>query len=220
MSPLVFDFDSTLVAVEALDELFERSVERALDRDRRVAEFRGITDLGMEGELAADEALARRLALLDADRALVEEVAREIPDRLSPSVERQLSFFRDNADRIHVVSGGFEELIRPTLDRIGIPASRLSAHRFLFDPAGRITGLDPDTVMARGGKAAALHGLREPDSQLWMVGDGATDLEVRDLGLADRFVAFTENRHRDAVVARADHVARSMEELFELLENW
>jgi D-3-phosphoglycerate dehydrogenase len=52
-----------------------------------------------------------------------------------------------------------------------------------------------------------------------MIGDGATDLEVRERGLADRFVAFTENRHRDPVVAKADFVAKSMDELIALLEK-
>jgi hypothetical protein len=52
-----------------------------------------------------------------------------------------------------------------------------------------------------------------------MIGDGATDLEVRTLGLVDRFVAFTENRYRDPVVSRADAVVGSMDELFELLET-
>jgi hypothetical protein len=52
-----------------------------------------------------------------------------------------------------------------------------------------------------------------------MVGDGATDLELRTLGLVDRFIAFTENRHREPVVAKADAVARSMDELLDLLDG-
>lgn len=217
MYVIVFDFDSTLVSVEALDELFAASIADDPAGEARVAEFRRITDQGMAGEISAEASLARRLAVLRADRRLVERVAVEISGRLTPSVERQLPFFRENAGRIHVLSGGFEELILPTLARIGIPAGQLQAHRFSFDPEGRLTGLDPGTAMAVGGKPAAVRAVPRDRGPVWMVGDGATDLELRALGLVDRFVAFTENRHRDPVVAGADAVAASMEELIGLL---
>jgi D-3-phosphoglycerate dehydrogenase / 2-oxoglutarate reductase len=134
MTVLVFDFDSTLVSVEGLDELFSRSLEGAEDRDRRVKAFEEITDLGMAGGLSADEALARRLSELVADRELVGSVGEAISERISPSVLRHLPFFRENSPRIHVVSGGFEELILPTLVRLGLPPAHLHAHRFRFDP--------------------------------------------------------------------------------------
>jgi len=219
MSFLVFDFDSTLVSVEGLDELFARSLDHAPDREGRVAAFREVTDRGMAGEISAEESLARRISILEADRALVDAVGREISEKLTPSVERHLDFFRENAERIHVVSGGFEELILPTLDRIGLGPSNLDAHRFRFGSDGKILGIDPGTALARGGKAEAVRALDTNGSTIWIVGDGATDLELRVRGLADHFVAFTENKHRDPVVARADSVARSMDELINLLEK-
>ncbi len=219
MTSLVFDFDSTLVSVEALDELFASSIDRAADRDRRVADFQAITDMGMAGEIDADESLRRRLGILNADRDLVDRVAAEISGRLTPSVERHLGFFQANAQRIHVLSGGFEELIRPTLGRLGLDPGRLMAHRFRYGKTGAIEGIDPSTSMARGGKPGAIGSLDTRARPLWMVGDGATDLELRTLGLVDRFVAFTENRHREPVVARADAVVRSMDELLTLLER-
>lgn len=219
MTSLVFDFDSTLVSVEALDELFASSLERAPDRDQRVANFKAITDLGMAGEIDADESLRRRLEILSADRNLVDRVGREISGRLTPSVERHLGFFHENAQRIHVLSGGFEELIRPTLNRLGLDPERLMAHRFRYGKTGVIEGIDPSTKLARGGKPEAIGSLDPRTRPVWMVGDGATDLELKTLGLVDRFVAFTENRHREPVVARADAVVRSMDELLTLLER-
>ncbi len=217
MSMIIFDFDSTLVSVEALDELFARSIDTSADRDERVAAFEEITNLGMAGEIDADESLRRRIGVLEADRTLVQQVGDEISERLTPSVLRNLGFFEENAERIHVLSGGFEELIRPTLQRLGIASGRLLAHRFRYDESGGITGIDPTTPMARGGKPGALQSIAERVRPIWVVGDGATDLELRLRGLADWFVAFTENRHREPVVARADAVARSMEELLALL---
>jgi D-3-phosphoglycerate dehydrogenase len=219
MAFLVFDFDSTLVSVEGLDELFAHSMDGAPDREARLAAFREITDRGMAGDISAEESLERRLGVLAADRALVRKVGEEIARHLSPSVARHLDFFRENQSRIGVVSGGFEELILPTLARMDLPPSVLLAHRFRYDPEGRVLGLDPDTVVAKGGKPAAVESLGGRDPSIWMIGDGATDLEVRERGLADRFVAYTENRHREPVVARADAVAKSMDDLIALLES-
>ncbi len=215
---LVFDFDSTLVSVEALDELFAQSLDGLPDREERVAQFQEITDLGMAGDLSAERSLAQRLELLEADQSLIARVADQIQRSLSPSVSRNLDFFRDERDRIHVVSGGFEELIRPTLLRLSLPESRLHAHRFSYDEEGRVTGLDPDTQMGRTGKPGVVKQLRGDSTELWVIGDGATDLELRTLGLADRFFAFTENRHRESVVRRADHVVRSIDELLTFME--
>ncbi len=219
MPLLVFDFDSTLVSVEALDELFARSVTTAPDRDARITAFREITDLGMAGELAVEESLARRLEVMEADRALVNLVADEVSRCLTRSVERQLDFFEKHRNSIRVLSGGFEELIHPTLVRLGIPRSQLRAHSFRYDGAGKVIGLDPSTPMARGGKPLALESLSPTERPIWMVGDGATDRELRSLQLVDHFVAFTENSHRVPVVDEADAVARSMEELIDMLDG-
>ncbi len=219
MPVLVFDFDSTLVSVEGLDELFARSLSGAADRAARVAAFREITDLGMAGKLSAEESLSRRLSILSADRRQVDAVGESIRASLTPSVARHRGFFKENAARIYVLSGGFEELIQPTLRDLEIPAERLLAHRFIYDDEGMVVGVDPETAVARGGKPGALRTVAKPSEPMWAIGDGATDLELRTLGLVDRFVAFTENRSREPVVARADAVARSMDELLTLLET-
>jgi D-3-phosphoglycerate dehydrogenase / 2-oxoglutarate reductase len=216
---LIFDFDSTLIRSEGLDRLFARSLDGAPDRERRLREFEAITDLGMAGELPFDLSLERRLTLLQADRDLVGSVADELAGDLSPSVGRNAPFFQRGTHSIFIISGGFEELIEPAARALGIPPERVGANRFRFDAGGRLVGLNPDTLLAKGGKAAALAGWDLTAEEVWVVGDGATDLELRELGLAHRFVAFTENRRREPVVSRADHVVANMEELLVLLES-
>ncbi len=209
---LVFDFDSTLVTVEGADELFARTVQDAPDHEARVARFRRITDRGMAGEISYRESLEARVALLEATREQVEAVAREMPRWISPSVLRLRDRLAANAHRIWIVSGGFEELIHPVARELGLEMSRIRAHRFRWTPEGRLAGLDPETAMARGGKPEALRELSPPDP-IWVVGDGATDLELRELGLAERFYAFVENRTRAPVVRRADGTLPSLEGL-------
>ena len=216
MPVLVFDFDSTLVQDEGLDELFLRSLEGAADREERADAFRAVTDRGMEGGLPYQESLRLRMEVLQANGEHVAETARRLASRITPSVERHRAFFQDPERQIHIVSGGFQELILPTAAWLGIPAQRVHAQRFQLAD-GVIVGIDPDTPMARGGKVEAVRLLQVPPAELWIVGDGATDLELRTLGYAGTFVAFTENRRREPVVSAADHVAASMDDLLHLL---
>ena len=219
MPVLIFDFDSTLVRDEGLDELFRHSLEGVPDGEARMEEFRAITDQGMEGGLGYGESLRRRMGLLRAHRSQVEATAGALAERLSPSVLRNVDFFREGAGGIHVVSGGFSELIFPAAERLGISPMQVHAQHFRFNPEGWVVGIDPTTPLARGGKAAAVAALELDPLDTWIVGDGATDLEIRELGLAGTFVVYTENRTRKVVVEAADHVASSMEELLVLLSG-
>jgi HAD superfamily phosphoserine phosphatase-like hydrolase len=154
MPVLLFDFDSTLVQDEGLDELFRFSLEGRRDAGERLSAFRAITDRGMEGLLSWEESLRARMELVVATRELVERTGRHLARRLTPSVERHAAagFFRSAGCDIHIVSGGFTELITPAAERLGIPPERVHAHRFRFDHRGRVAGADPDTALARGGK--------------------------------------------------------------------
>jgi D-3-phosphoglycerate dehydrogenase len=259
---LLFDFDSTLVGVEALDELFEEALREgggeaggrahgeaggeaatsaeaaARDEPRPaggvagdpapVERFRAITDAGMEGSLSHEASLAARLALFPGGGPTPEQVARtaeRVARAISASVLRNREFFARNRGRIRIVSGGFSELIAPAARLLGIPPDQVTAHAFRpggHGTPGSLLVLDPSTPMARGGKVGAVRellasGAIPPGDPLWIVGDGATDLELRTAGVAGCFVAFTEHQHRASVVAAADHVAGSVEALLELL---
>jgi D-3-phosphoglycerate dehydrogenase / 2-oxoglutarate reductase len=47
---------------------------------------------------------------------------------------------------------------------------------------------------------------------LYIIGDGYTDYELRKLGLAKKFIAFTENVARKNVVTKADQIAETFDE--------
>src|SRR5690606_35492293 len=50
------------------------------------------------------------------------------------------------------------------------------------------------------------------DAEAYVIGDGYTDYELKESGLASRFYAFTENVKRDRVLAVADQVVDSLDE--------
>lgn len=209
----VFDFDSTLVDFETLEALADLSLEGHADAVAIRAEVARLTDAAMAGEIDFAEALRRRLSLLPLTRAHVRTLAAAAVARLTPSVARNLDFFRAHADRIVILSGGFREIIAPVAAHLGVAPDRVLANDLAWDAEGRVIGVDPANPLAGAdGKARAVAGLG-PERPVVMVGDGWTDAEVRLAGAADRFCVFTEIARRPPVLAAADAEARTLDDL-------
>lgn len=208
----VFDFDSTLVRIETLEVLADIALAGAPDAAAIRAEVGALTDQAMAGELPFGEALRRRLALLPLTRTHVAELAARILDEGTPSVRRNLRFFRENAGRIIILSGGFREIIAPLAAHLHVPAEQVLCNDLIYDADGRVVGVDEANPLSQaGGKPTLIRSLNLPGPVV-MIGDGWTDAEVKLEGVADRFHAFTEIVRRDRVVAAADTEAPSMDE--------
>lgn len=217
---LLFDFDSTLIAVESLELLAQMALAQHPQRARRLAEMERITALAMAGRMDFAEALRRRLQLIEVRQRHLDALDARLPSMLSASVLRNLDFLRRRRDSIFVISGGFCNYMAATICALGLRAESLHANRLLLAD-GLVVGHCRDNPLARdGGKArvAAAIAARMEGRELLMVGDGFNDWQVRAAGVAGAFYAFTENVRRPQVVELADAEARSMEQLREILE--
>ncbi|MBF9220147.1 phosphoglycerate dehydrogenase [Hymenobacter ruricola] len=209
---LVFDFDSTFTQVEGLDELADIALQGQPNQADVVAQIKALTDQGMAGEIGFQESLSRRLALLGANEKHLAPLVARLQTKVSESIRRNGAFFRQFADRIYVVSSGFREFIEPVVAEFGIAPEHVLANTFTFDDAGNITGCDPANVLSRdGGKIRQLV-LLDLDGPVYVLGDGYTDYQIREAGLAHRFYAYTENVTRPSVVAHADEVLPTFDE--------
>ncbi|MBX3477891.1 MAG: phosphoglycerate dehydrogenase [Brevundimonas sp.] len=209
----VFDFDSTLVRIETLEALADLALAGVADAPAVRDQIGRLTDAAMAGDIDFGAALRSRLALLPLTRAHVDALADRILDEGTPSVRRNRQWFLDNADRVVIVSGGFREIIAPIAERLGVAAERVLCNDLRYDAEGRVTGVDEANPLSQaGGKAVAIRALNLT-APVIMVGDGWTDAEVKQAGAADRFYAFTEIARRAPVMAAADAVAASMDEL-------
>lgn len=209
----VFDFDSTLVRIETLEALADIALEGSPDAADVRGEIARLTDQAMAGELGFGEALRRRLALLPLTRAHVQALADRILDEGTPSVRKNLAFFKANAARIVILSGGFREIIAPIAERLGVAPDRVLCNDLTYDADGRVTGVDAANPLSEaGGKPQVIRALKLP-SPIVMVGDGWNDAEVKLAGAADRFYAFTEIVRRPTVVEAADAETASIDEL-------
>lgn len=179
---LVADMESTIITIEALDEL----AEYVGLKDKIAA----ITARAMNGELDFEAAITERVALL---AGLSETALQEVYDtkaKLMPGAEALVSTMKQNGAHCMLVSGGFDFFTSRVRDRLGFHEDH--ANRLEIEN-GKLTGRVLSPIL---GKKAKLHALQEACGKLGItpydavaVGDGANDLPMlleAGLGVAFR----------------------------------
>ena len=191
---VIFDCDSTLSAIEGIDEL-------AVDCREEVAH---LTDAAMRGEIPLEQVYGRRLALVRPTRAAVEALAREYVARLVPDARETVAALLAAGVEVRIVSGGLLPAVLAVARALGVPESHVSAVDVGFDADGNYAGFDTTSPVAfTGGKRVAIERWSVPRPAM-MVGDGTTDLEARPV--VDAFVAFAGVVAREPVIQAADAV--------------
>ena len=208
----VFDFDSTLTRVEALDVLAEMTLQGRHNREEVIQEIQHITNLGIDGDISFTESLERRIRLLNANKRHLEPLVKELRKKISKSIASNKEFFEKFSEDIYVISCGFKEFIDPIVEEYNIPSERVYANTFTFDIDDNIVGFDETNVLAsHNGKIECLRQL-DLDGEVQVIGDGYSDYVMREAGIAHKFFAYTENVHREKAADNADHVAPNLDE--------
>jgi phosphoserine phosphatase len=196
---VVFDCDSTLSAIEGIDEL------AASHRPQVEA----LTAAAMRGELPLEAVYGRRLELIRPDRRRIEQLARRYVERLVPDAADVVAALRSEAITVRIVSGGLLPAVLAVADAVNVPHIDVAAVDIHFDDDGAYAGFDEASPLARSlGKCDVLAAWRaDTGSRTMLVGDGATDAEAARV--ADVFVAYAGVVERAAAVGASDAVIRS-----------
>jgi phosphoserine phosphatase len=199
---VVFDCDSTLSAVEGIDEL----------AGGRRAEVTALTDAAMRGEVPLESVYGRRLDLIRPDRAQIDALAQQYIAALVPDAAEVVAALRAVGLRVRIMSGGLLPAVLAVSRALGVPEADTTAVAVHFDGHGHYTGYDEASPLTRsGGKRELLQQWRDQlqldRDAVMMVGDGATDLEAAEV--AGIFVAYAGVIERTAVMEAADVVIRS-----------
>ena len=197
-STVVFDCDSTLSAVEGIDEL----------AGPHRAAIAALTDAAMRGELPLEEVYGRRLALVRPSRDRLASLGALYVERLVPDARETVAALRAEGIAVRIVSGGLRPAVLAVARALGVPDEHVAAVDVRFDREGGYAGWDDSSPLGfTMGKRAQLESwgsaLVPP---VMIVGDGITDLEARPP--ADAFIAFAGVIARDIVTAAADAVIR------------
>ena len=208
----IFDFDSTLTKVEALDVLAEITLANNPRKDAIIQEIIDITNLGIDGEISFTTSLERRIQLLKANKADLNSLVEALKQQVSKSIENNKAFFEAYADDIYVISCGFKEFIDPIVAAYNIPSERVFANTFEFGANGEIIGFDATNPLSQhNGKIACLKSMNL-SGEIQVIGDGYSDYVTREAGVADTFFAYTENVSRVKTTENADYIAPNLDE--------
>jgi phosphoserine phosphatase len=206
---ICFDCDSTLSAIEGVDELARAGGAEIFKR------VEAMTNDAMNGNIPVEAVFGRRLELIQPTRASVEAVGRRYIETIEPTAVATVTELVRRGWTPVVISGGFRQAIRPLADLLGI--ARVEAVDLFFDASGNYAAFDEAYPTTRsGGKPEVIARLKNEfgATETIMVGDGVSDLESKPE--VNRFVGFGRYVQRTAVRQKADAFIVSLDELLGL----
>jgi phosphoserine phosphatase len=207
---ICFDCDSTLSAIEGVDELARAGGPEIF------AQVEAMTNDAMNGKIPVEAVFGRRLELIRPNRRHVEAVGRNYLETIEPTAVVTLAELQARGWTAVIVSGGFRQAIRPLANVLKI--ERVEAVDLFFDGGGNYTGYDMAFPTTRsGGKPDVIAQVKRELNPVCtvMVGDGVSDLESKPQ--VDRFIGFGRYATRAAVKNGADAFIDSLDELLRML---
>lgn len=196
---VIFDCDSTLSAIEGIEELSHAHRE----------EIARLTEAAMRGEIPLEDVYGRRLELVRPTREQVGALGERYVRTLVTDARETIAALLAEGIEVRVMSGGIRQAVVTLALALGLTERAVAAVEVHFDENGAYAGFDEASPLARsGGKRTVLERwVPELPRPIMLVGDGVTDLEARPP--ADTFVAFAGVVERPAVIDAADVVVRT-----------
>ena len=214
MNHFIIDYDSTFIKVESLDELSKISNGDDETINNKISE---ITNLGMEGKISFSDSLRKRIELIECNKEDIVKTVKKLEKKVSDSFKNNVSFLKNNAENILIVSSGFHELIEPIVIKYGIKKENIFANKFLYDN-NKVIGYDKKNPLSKSqGKVNILKELKLK-GEVHVIGDGYTDYEIKKEGLANYFYLFIENIKRESVVKSADYLLKSLDQFIKIIK--
>tara|TARA_B100000003_G_scaffold35025_1_gene29155 strand:- start:1557 stop:2201 length:645 start_codon:yes stop_codon:yes gene_type:complete len=214
MNHFIIDYDSTFIKVESLDELSKISNGEDETINNKISE---ITNLGMEGKISFSDSLRKRIELIKCNKEDIVKTVEILEKKVSDSFKNNVSFLKNNAENILIVSSGFHELIEPIVIQYGIKKENIFANKFLYDN-NKVIGYDKKNPLSKSqGKVNILKELKLK-GEVHVIGDGYTDYEIKKEGLANYFYLFIENIKRESVVKSADYLLKSLDQFIKIIK--
>lgn len=193
MATVIFDFDSTLINCESLEEILKL---KGITPEK----FQSITNAGMEGKMPFEESLKKRLALAPLSIDDFKTFGVKAINHLTQGMDDLIHSLQKRGVDVWIISGAFREAIYPLAAKLNIPKNQVLALRF------------EGPYLTKAEQASEVSWSRPAI----IIGDGMTDYELVEKGFADRFIIFTQHVKRQAVMKKGEE-ASSVDELKKLL---
>ncbi|MFO7807026.1 MAG: HAD-IB family phosphatase [Candidatus Moraniibacteriota bacterium] len=216
---LVIDFDSTIIKEETLEMIAEEALEAHPYGNKIRHKIEEITDMGMRGFISFSDSLESRVKLFTANKNSINKIKTKIDKKISDSFLKNQSFFKENGEKIFIVSGGFKDCVVPVAKELSIPEENIFANDFVFNSAEEIISIDKEKFLAQDrGKVKQVEALNIL-GHCCVIGDGYTDYQIKEDGMANYFIAYTEHKKRPEVCRECDFEANNFNEVMDILNG-
>ncbi len=207
---IFFDCDSTLSAIEGVDEL-----ARLKGKEGRVGL---LTQKAMDGDLDLADVYGKRLKAIRPTRGQLAHIEQLYWEQIVPDAQAVIAALHFLGKQVFIISGGLAAPVRGFGERLGVPAGNIRAVELEFnelsgdwwkyyEPGARASesylDYDQGPLTISAGKPDIV---RELSGARWgrrmMIGDGVSDLRTKDT--VDLFVGFGGVVRREKVEAGSE----------------
>jgi phosphoserine phosphatase len=207
---IFFDCDSTLSAIEGVDEL-----ARLKGKEGRVGL---LTQKAMDGDLDLADVYGKRLRAIRPTRGQLTAIEQMYWDTMVPDAYEVINALHFLGKQVYIISGGLAEPVRGFGARLGVPAQNIRAVELEFnqlsgdwwkyydqsaETAEAYLAYEQGPLTISAGKPDIV---RELAGNRWgrklFIGDGVSDLRTRDT--VDLFVGFGGVTRREKVENDSD----------------
>tara|TARA_B100001142_G_scaffold328050_1_gene387175 strand:- start:1874 stop:2539 length:666 start_codon:yes stop_codon:yes gene_type:complete len=213
---IIIDFDSTFISKESLDMLAETCLMKHKNHPAIIKKIEKITEQGMSGEINFKDSLYQRIKLIKATKKDVSEVSKSLNKFITKSFLRNKKFIKSNHDKIFFISGGFKEMLLPSLKNFGVHEKHIFGNDFVYNDSGDIIGFNHDNPLSSENGKAKIVEMLSLKGKVHAIGDGYNDYLLKKSGKVSSFFAFTENVYRKRVCAVADKVLTSFDDYIKI----
>jgi D-3-phosphoglycerate dehydrogenase len=213
---ILIDFDSTIISEEIVEVMFDLFLRDRSDGSAIRKKIKEITDQGMDGQISFSQSLKSRMDQIIVTPELIAGTIAALRSTVSPSFVTNINELSKN--NLHIISGAFEQILLPLMEGLKISADRIHSNKFLFNN-GVYLGVDNQNPLAHDkGKVKVAESLRL-DGVTIMIGDGFSDYQVREAGIAQYFCYYAEHVERNKIMDLADTILVNFDEAVDFINN-
>lgn len=178
---VIFDFDCTLLPEESTVEVLKIALEADPQRAALMQRLADIAPRALIGKASFTENLFMLQMARRVRKAHIKEYVERTRDRLLPAFRTLFDDLKQANANIHIISGGYEEWIKPLAAEWGISPANVTGNRFLWW-RNNVIGLRPSPMWSsKKSKAFIVGELRKKSlitSPAMIIGDGTADRDV------------------------------------------
>ena len=191
---IVFDCDSTLTGVEGINFLAKKN--------NKIKQVEKLTEKAMNGEVRFEDVFSKRLNMIKPRKKDLELLYQEYLKHQIQDAKKVIILLKKAGKKFYIVTGGYEIPVKKFATYLGISKKNVFAVELKFDKNGHYLNYNINNILTRSnGKKVILKEIKKNGSVLF-VGDGAIDLEVKNI--VDLFVGFGGFSVRPKVKKNAD----------------